>query len=132
VASSPNGKWLAVGSHLGYVRLWDTSTWREEPKLRGFIHTAGGAAFSPDGKRLAVGCGSSNKAVKLWDTESWQDVFTLESESGGFIFGSVGFSRDGSTVGALNLLGNLNLWHVPSRQKIIATEATDKAEAPLQ
>jgi WD40 repeat protein len=50
VASSPNGRWLAVASHLGYVRLWDTSTWREEPKLRGFIHAAGGAAFSPDGK----------------------------------------------------------------------------------
>ena len=114
VACSPNGRWLAVGSRLGYAGLWDTTTWRQEPKLRGFIHTAGGVAFSPDGKRLAIGCSSSNKAVKLWDTESWQDVFTLESESGGFVFSSVGFSRDGSTVGALNHLGNLNLWRAPA------------------
>ena len=128
-AHSPDGRWLAVGSRLGYVRVWDTTAWREEATLRGFIHTAGGVAFSPDGKRLATGCSSFNKAVKLWDTESWQDVFTLQSESGGFVFGSVGFSRDGSTVGALNLLGNLNLWHAPSWEEISAAEAAEKTKA---
>ena len=52
---------VRCGVLFTYVRLWDTTTCREEPKLRGFIHTSGGVAFSPDGKRLAVGCSSSDK-----------------------------------------------------------------------
>jgi hypothetical protein len=52
----------------------------------------------------------------------------LESERGGFVFSATGFSRDGSTIAALNLLGDLDLWRAPSWEEIAAAEAKEKAE----
>jgi WD40 repeat protein len=81
---------FAVASHLGYARVWDTATWRQEATLGGFLNGANSVAFSPDGKRLAIGSGDK-EAVKLYDTESWQDVLTLESQ--GLTSGEASFSR---------------------------------------
>ena len=123
VVFSADGKRLVVSSALGYARVWDTVTWREEARLRGFLNAVDSAVFSPDGRRLAT-CGSNpDDAVKLWDVDSWQEVLTLEGAGSQFDLSA--FSPDGNTIGAMSGDGHLNLWRAPSWTEIIAAEAKD-------
>ncbi|HTQ49061.1 MAG TPA: protein kinase, partial [Candidatus Acidoferrales bacterium] len=119
-AISPDGKKVAVSSHLGYFRVWTTATGREEVTLSTAI---GGLAFSPDAKRLAADSGAG---VRLWTTDSWQNVLTLTGPGAGYVFISIAFSQDDNVLGALNLVGTLNLWRAPSWEEINAAEATRK------
>lgn len=48
VQFSPDGKVLATAGRDGYVRFWDTVTWRQTGRFRGFAPIA----FSPDGDAL--------------------------------------------------------------------------------
>jgi WD40 repeat protein/serine/threonine protein kinase len=118
-AFSPDGRLLAVTSHLGYFRVWNAASGREEVTLAPAI---GGVAFSPDGKRLAADDGAG---VLLWDTDSWQNVLTLQGSGAGYVYSSIAFSSDDNIIGALNLVGTLNLWRAPSWAEIHAAEAKD-------
>jgi eukaryotic-like serine/threonine-protein kinase len=119
---SPDGKIFAIASSLGYGRVWDAATWHPVATLGGFLKGAHDVAFSPDGKRLAIG-GGVNEAVKLWDTDSWQDVFTLEAQGTGF--GGAAFSRDGNTLAWGNTT-TVCAWRAPSWAEINAAEAQEK------
>jgi WD40 repeat protein len=121
---SPDGKWFAVASSLGFGRVWDAATWQPVATLGGFLKGAHTTAFSADGKRLAVG-GGDREAVKLWDTESWQDVFTLEGEGTGYM--GLWFSPDGNTIAWGNQSGVLHVWRAPSWEEIAAAEAREMA-----
>jgi len=120
---SPDGKFLAVSSHLGLARVWDTATWGERATLSGYLVGLTSLAYSPDGDRLATGS-DGKEAIRIWDTESWRDVLTLEGQ--GANFHTLAFSSDGNTVGALNITGTLYLWRAPSWEEIKAEEARDK------
>jgi WD40 repeat protein len=122
-AVSPDGKFFAVSSDMGYARVWDTATWHEVATLRGFFNSAESVAFSPDGQRLATGTPNADDAVSLWDVASWQDLFTLEGE--GSLFESSAFSPDGNVIGAVTDDHNLNIWRAPSWAEINAAEAKD-------
>src|SRR5688572_13228397 len=64
-AWSPDGKYLATGSHEKVVRIWDAESWECRSTLVGhqdFVHSI---AWSPDGKILATA--SSDKTVRQWD-----------------------------------------------------------------
>jgi WD40 repeat protein len=54
------------------VKLWDVATGKEVLRLRGY----GAAAFSPDGRRLAVP--DLDRSVKVWGTGSGQEVLALK------------------------------------------------------
>ncbi len=129
VAFSPDDRCVAVGSALAYVRVWDTANWREITTLGGFAHSCNSVAFSPDGRRLAVG-GGSEGLIKLWDTESWQNVFTLQVQGRNSC--STTFSPDGNILGALNNAGTLQLWRAPTWAEINAAEAKEKTEIQQQ
>ena len=98
VAFSPDGTRLAIASQLGYARVWDTATWREEATLRGFLNGGDSVAFSPDGRRLATSGSNPDEALKLWDVDSWQELLTLEGT--GSEFDVTAFSPDGNAIGA--------------------------------
>jgi WD40 repeat protein len=123
-ALSSDGRLLAVGSNLGYARVWDTTTWQQVADLRGFnaIHSL---AFTADGKRLAVASGRQ-ETVKLWDT-TWQSVLTLQGQVSTFI--DTQFSPDGNAIGSLNRTGTLHIWRAPSWAEIDAAEAKNKMTA---
>ncbi|HZM06562.1 MAG TPA: serine/threonine-protein kinase [Candidatus Saccharimonadales bacterium] len=128
VAFSPDGRLMVAASELGLGRVWDTATWKPEVTLGGFLLGAHSVAFSPDGKRLAIGS-NGKEALKLWNTASWQEVITLQGE--GSLFWRTAFSADGNVLGSLNANGTLYLWRAPSLAEINAAEAKEKAEAIL-
>jgi eukaryotic-like serine/threonine-protein kinase len=122
---SPDGKWFAVASDLGFARVWNPANWQPVATAGGFFNGAHSVAFSPDNQRLVIGSGD-HEAVKLWDPESWQNVFTLEAP--GNDFQQTAFAPDGNTLGWLNQENVLYLWRAPSWAEINAAEAKEKAE----
>jgi WD40 repeat protein len=55
LAFSPDGRTLISGDTSGVVRLWNVATWQELFELHGDMgEVTGDAAFSPDGRMLAV------------------------------------------------------------------------------
>jgi len=123
-AYSPDGGLFAVSSALGYARVWDTATWREQVTMRGYFGALASVTFSPDGKRLATGSGYG-QALRLWDTDSWRDVLTLYGE--GSLFYALAFSPDGSVIGASSTVTrNVQLWRAPSWETINAIEAQQR------
>jgi eukaryotic-like serine/threonine-protein kinase len=123
---SPDGKLFAVGSGMGYARVWETATWREVATLHGVLLSVQSAAFSGDGKRLATGGG--NAILKLWDTDNWQEVLTLEGQ--GSWFASTKFSPDGNAILAVNNAGVVHIWRAPSWEEINAAEKSALAPSP--
>jgi len=107
---SPDGKLMASGSAEGstdgIVQIWRVEN-GELRYLRDLTVFAGrpgsifGLAFSPNGKRLAVGGGEistpkTTGKVSVWDTTNWEWIGDLEGLAG--LVYSVDFSPDGKRL----------------------------------
>jgi WD40 repeat protein len=95
---SPDGKTLAVVFLHGFgdvVRLWDMTRRKPLGSLRGHDRWASvtGAAFSPDGRRLATG--DVNGRVTLWDAATRQEAAHWQH---GPSVSAVAFSPDGKLL----------------------------------
>jgi WD40 repeat protein len=88
--------------------------------LRGHLGPVGGAAFSPDGRRLAAGGTDAREAVKLWDLATQRELLSLQGE--GEYFVRVAFSPDRNTLAAVSFDGIAHLWRAPSWAEIEAAE----------
>ncbi len=126
-AFSPDGRILAAGSWLGWVKLWDAVSWKELGTLRGFLQGVHSVTFSPDGRRLVAG-GNGQEAIKVWATDGYQELFTLKGEGSAFV--DPAFSPDGNLLGAMNWDGRLHLWRAPSREEIEVAERSASRVAP--
>ena len=125
VTFSPDGKLFAAASGQGFAKLWEATTLQEVATLRGVLLGVHSVAFSPDGRRLAIGS-SGIEAIQLWDVESSQELLTLEGV--GSVFCRTAFSPDGNVLGSRNDAGLLHLWRAPSWEEIAAAEAKEKTE----
>ena len=121
VATSPDGRMAAVAD--ASTELWDMATLRPVDMPTGFLLNEFSVAFSPDGRRLAVGSGGP-EAIKLWDIETRQQVLTLSGE--GLIFGCK-FSPDGRYLIGINEPGLVQLWFAPALEVINAAEKAESA-----
>ncbi|MBA4066886.1 MAG: hypothetical protein C0501_24900 [Isosphaera sp.] len=75
VAFAPDGRAVLVDKG-GAVRLFDPRTGRGVGKLRVLADPSGAMAFSPDGKRLAVG--HFHGTVRVWDVAGDKEVSTSD------------------------------------------------------
>src|SRR5262249_39772749 len=75
LASSPNGKLLAVGHHDKTVRLCDAITGKEIRRLAGHEGAISSVAFSADSRVLASA--SKYEIARLWDVENGKQLHRL-------------------------------------------------------
>ncbi len=97
VAFSPDGRLLASNAVGAVVRLWDVATGEEVRRFdaQSMGARAGGLAFSPDGKQLAVIWGGD---VKVWETATGRLVARLRCGFG--VVRSPTYSPDGRWLAA--------------------------------
>ena len=89
---SPNGESLIVGSHDGFVRIWNTATWELERTYDFPVAALQSMAISPDGNTAAVaGDGTS---LVIWDFESGRTLHAIRDLSAK----ALDFSADGKTL----------------------------------
>jgi len=68
VAVSPDGRWVATGSHGASteVKVWDARTGKPEKELP--VESGATVGFSPDGKWLVTG----DRGCRLWAVDTWR------------------------------------------------------------
>jgi len=120
VAISDDGLRLASTSMHGTLTLWNPSSFTWITSFRAHLLGAHGVVFSPDGRRVATGGGTSRDAVKLWDLSTRRELLTLPGQCAVSVF--LAFSNDGRWLAACGRGGELNLWHAPSWEEIEAAE----------
>jgi len=114
LAYSPNGEWLATAADDAggqTVRIWNAAQGTQAIALTG-PRQAISVAFSPDGKRLAVG-GTSGGQGSIWifDTTSWARVQLLPAS--GQNVGGLVFMPDGNHLIGSGTDGKIRLWSLP-------------------
>lgn len=79
MAFSPDGKTIAVGTHLN-VRLWQILSGRLKRNISAHFGRIMSVAFSPDGKWLASGGGLQyfDSKIKIWDTNSGTQLSEID------------------------------------------------------
>ena len=119
---SPDGRWLAGCGGAGGVRLWDTSTGREQESLGGHKLGAVTVAFSADGRTLAID--GNYGSIKLWNLATRREVGTVSPAGiGSRTSRYLEFTPDGRALVAADYGCWLRVWKAP------AFSETDRAEA---
>ena len=98
-------KRLATGSLDKTAKIWDLESGKQILTLSGQKGNVYSVAFSPDGKRLAIGS-------KIWDLESGKEVITLSKDDSDTE--SVAFSPDGK-----RLATGSKIWDLESGKEVI-------------
>jgi WD40 repeat protein len=103
--TTPDGKTLISTSEDGMIRRWDLATGKETPPPDGYFEAAS-AAWSPDGRFIAVG--DLEGRLDLWDARSGKLARTLAAPGLGVT--RVAFSPDGKTLAADCADQAVHLW----------------------
>jgi WD40 repeat protein len=117
VAFSPDGQIVAAAAK--HIVLWNAATGET---LRTIEESGGELAFSPDGRLLAVGRGTT---ITLWDVDSASAVRTMDGHESRIY--SLAFSPDGQTIASGGSDSTVMLWDVETGQVIhTLSEHTDE------
>ncbi len=133
VAASADGKKLAAwgtaasgapGNQADQLKLsrtlqvWDTESGKELRCIETERSSVCGAAFSPDGKILALADDSG--AIQFWDPAAWK---LIRSFQGRLAYGlSLTFAPDGRTLYAAGTDGRIQAWEVESGRRLSLPE----------
>jgi serine/threonine protein kinase/WD40 repeat protein len=121
VSLSPNGQWLATGSHNGQgVKIWDTITGHlirtlQEDSTNCLVR------FSPDGKWLAT---TGGEGRFLWSTETWEEL--PNSRMG---LGLPAFANDGKMMAVELTPGVIGLVEIETNRVLACLEDPNLDEA---
>jgi WD40 repeat protein/serine/threonine protein kinase len=95
------------------IRIWDLVTRRTVVTMDRLHYGMSAAAFSPDGRLLAV-IDWRTALVKLWDAATVHEVFTCQYTRGQMVWAAA-FSPDGKRLAACGTQG-IRIWNLASRE----------------
>ncbi|QEH35214.1 Serine/threonine-protein kinase PrkC [Aquisphaera giovannonii] len=125
IAVSPDGRLVATASEDQTARVWDLAT---GAPIGPPLEHPGGAycvAFSPDGRRLAVG---TEGAVRLWDPAGGRPLGSIPAPGG--VFG-LAYDPRGTRLAAFGPGGAATLWEQPSGKAVGTLDAGPGAATAL-
>ena len=116
ICKSPDGRWLAAGTNLGAIELWEISggTHRHIHTLNHHFGPIFDLAISADSKQLASG-GVDHKVV-VWNLDSAEVEREFLGHTGVISGVSIGAGRIAST----DHEGNLRVWHTRTGSQIFS------------
>ena len=94
IAFSPDGRFLATAGRTS-LKIWETASGQEHLNLPLSGLHAASVAFSPDGKRLAVGM-AGGAPSSVWDIGNATKLFDLVGHTGSVT--DIAFSPDGTRI----------------------------------
>jgi RNA polymerase sigma factor (sigma-70 family) len=130
VAFAPDGRTLIASGRAepkaGKVRVWDTATGKERTEIEAAMNSSLGTldgrrfthseivtprvVFSPDGRLLAMNCGS--KGIPVWEAVTGQERCRLEGHEAATV--CVAWSPDGRTLASSGYDYTIRLWDLDS------------------
>lgn len=119
VAISPDERHFVTGGWDGVIRIWETDT----GELQSMISTEGqyvfAAAFSPDGRYLAVGTNHSPDYLQVFDIQTGQPADIPPLGGHGDAVLSVVFSHDGNRLLTGSYDNTARLWDLESGESTV-------------
>jgi eukaryotic-like serine/threonine-protein kinase len=117
---SPDGGKLAIFVQPDTVELWDPRTRTRLSTLRTGGSLGIGAAFSSDGRLLALASNpmEAEQSIQIWDTTRAQPVGTCIGHKQGII--ALAFTPDGRTLASASHDSTLKLWNVGTQQELLS------------
>ena len=94
-AISPGGRWIVTGDATGKVIVWNAETGTSQFQAQ-IPHTPSAAAFSSDGKILAIAPASD--PIQIFDIESGRKICETGVVTGGTA--AIAFARNGASIAA--------------------------------
>jgi WD40 repeat protein len=122
ISISPDGRWIATGSHGGGdVLVWEARTGRLVKRKR-FVNAFCLAQFTPDGKKLLVG---TRELCRFWTVGDWKEQEPTISKST-FDQSMPTFSPDGRLLVWESGEGALRLWDTTAGRDLARLESPDQ------
>ncbi len=111
-----DGKRIVTSGRTSVV-LWDLSG--DHPQqiraIKGFPGSVGPIALSPDGKRLAIPCGTEPPTVRLWDISGEpKEIAVLRGHTSGIC--KPAFAPDGKTLATGSADKTIHIWDLSTEQ----------------
>ena len=127
VSISPNGQWVATGSHGdGDIQVWDART-GELVKSQRIVNNSCFAQFTPDGKRLLAG---TLQKCQFWNTGDWKELPVVIDNGSGAGWGGTGpmpeFTPDGRLLVWESGEGALRLVSTATGREVARLESPDQ------
>ena len=82
------------GNGIGFVRRFQSATWRELLTLRGHHNYVSSVAWSPDGSKPATASG--DQTAKVWEARTGRELLTLRGHQASVW--NIAWSPDGSKL----------------------------------
>jgi WD40 repeat protein len=121
-ATSPNGKWVAIGTHNGFgVKIWDAQNGQLLRHLVPAVRSSY-VAVSPDGLALVI---ATSAAFEIWRTDTWELERAICRESSGDAAGCAAFNRDGRILAIALSRSVVQLIDPPSGRPLARLEPPD-------
>ncbi|MDB5389600.1 MAG: hypothetical protein JWM11_5246 [Planctomycetaceae bacterium] len=105
---SPDGRYLLIGTTLGYFQIWDFQSEEKSPRgKRGHENEIICCAFDPSGESF-VTCGRDGKFC-VWSSATLQPISMIQCPTG--VIHAVSFSHDGQRVVTGDMQGYVTAWN---------------------